>query len=73
MDVDTRGSDSGPCTEVVSERVSPASLLASLLALRRRLTIRFFFFRPDFECLPEPKDRPVVAEFKLIIDDREGE
>jgi hypothetical protein len=65
-----RGSDIGAWIDEDSDAESSASLTVSLTvpliaAFFLRLTTLFFFFRPDFEFLPEPRVRPVVAELRL--------
>lgn len=75
--VGIRGSDAGTSIDAVSEVSSPASLVASLTGalaevLRLRFTTLVFFFRPDFECLPEPRPSPVVAEWRLTRDGLDG-
>jgi hypothetical protein len=74
MAVDIRGSDIGPWMDAESDAVSPASLFVSLTVslvavLRRKFTTRFFFFRPDLECLPDPRVRP---ELRLTRDGLDG-
>lgn len=80
MVVGIKGSEKGASTDAVSVTVSLASLTGALAdtsseVLRLRFTTRVFFLRPacDLEFLPEPSDRPVVAECKLTIDGREGD